>query len=100
MALGIVLGVVFAVMAMSPNPVLQGVAALYIWFFRGTPLILQLMLWFNLAVVFPRLGIHDLFSVRTVEVITPFVRSEERRVGKGGVSTVRSGWSAEHKKKQ
>src|SRR3546814_3667575 len=72
-ALGMVLGVVFAVMAMSPNPVLKGVAALYIWFFRGTPLILQLLLWFNLALVFPRLGIPDLFSVRTVEVITPFV---------------------------
>lgn len=73
MALGIVLGVVFAVMAMSPNPVLKGVAALYIWFFRGTPLILQLLLWFNLALVFPRLGIPDFFSIRTVEVITPFV---------------------------
>jgi polar amino acid transport system permease protein len=73
MVLGITLGVLFAVLAMSPNPVLKGVAAFYIWFFRGTPLILQLLLWFNLALVFPRLGIPDVFSVRTVEVITPFV---------------------------
>lgn len=73
MALGIALGVVFAVMAMSQNPVFRGVAAVYIWFFRGTPLILQLLLWFNLALVFPRLGIPDLFSIRTVEVMTPFV---------------------------
>ena len=53
MVLGIVLGVLFAVMTMSPNPVLRGVARFYIWFFRGTPLLLQLLLWFNLALVFP-----------------------------------------------
>ena len=53
MALGIALGVLFAVMAMSPNPVLKAVATFYIWFFRGTPLLLQLLIWFNLALVFP-----------------------------------------------
>src|SRR5258705_1050589 len=73
MALGIALGVLFAVMAMSPNPVLYGVAQFYIWFFRGTPLLLQLLLWFNLALIFPTLGIPGLFEVRTVDVISPFV---------------------------
>ncbi|MFC0406806.1 amino acid ABC transporter permease [Roseomonas elaeocarpi] len=71
MALGIVLGVVTAVMRMSANPVLQGVAMGYSWLFRGTPLILQLLLWFNLALVFPSLGIPWLWSARTVDVITP-----------------------------
>ncbi|PHK96493.1 ABC transporter permease [Pseudoroseomonas rhizosphaerae] len=70
MALGIALGVVTAVMRMSPNPVLQGVAMGYTWLFRGTPVILQLLLWFNLALIFPRLGFGD-FSVRTVDVMTP-----------------------------
>jgi polar amino acid transport system permease protein len=73
MALGIVLGVTFAVMYMSPNPVLKGTAWFYIWFFRGTPLLLQLLLWFNLALVFPKLGLPGLWEVRTVDVITPFV---------------------------
>lgn len=73
MALGIVLGVVAAVMRMSPNPVLKGVAMGYAWLFRGTPVILQLLLWFNLALIFPTLGIPGLFSVRTVEVMTPAV---------------------------
>ncbi|WP_185982858.1 amino acid ABC transporter permease [Aureimonas mangrovi] len=73
MALGITLGVLFAVMVMSKNPVLQNSARGYIWFFRGTPLILQLLLWFNLALVFPTLGIPGLFEFRTVDVITPFV---------------------------
>ena len=73
MALGIVLGVLAAVMRMSDNPVLRGASLGYAWLFRGTPLILQLLLWFNLALIFPSLGIPGLFSVRTVEVITPAV---------------------------
>ena len=73
MSLGIALGVVFAVMYMSPNPVLRTVAFGYIWLFRGTPLILQLLLFFNLALVFPVLGIPGLIEVPTVEVMTPFV---------------------------
>jgi polar amino acid transport system permease protein len=73
MALGIVLGVVVAVMRLSPNPVLSGVAAGYTWLFRGTPLILQLLLWFNLALVFPTIGIPGVWSGRAVDVMTPFL---------------------------
>jgi len=73
MVLGIVSGVMFAVMKMSPNPVLRGVAEFYIWMFRGTPLLLQLLLWFNLALVFPTLGIPGWAGWRTVDVMTPFV---------------------------
>ena len=73
MALGIVLGVVVAIMRLSPNPVLKSVAAGYTWLFRGTPLILQLLLWFNLALVFPTIGIPGLWSVRAVDVMTPFL---------------------------
>ena len=73
MALGVILGVIVAVMRMSQNPVLRYVAGGYTWLFRGTPLILQLLLWFNLALIFPTLGIHGLFEFKTVEVITPFM---------------------------
>lgn len=72
MALGVVLGVIVAVMRMSQNPLLRYVAQGYTWLFRGTPLILQLLLWFNLALIFPTLGIPGLFEFKTVEVITPF----------------------------
>ena len=73
MALGIVLGVVVAVMRLSPNPLLRSVAAGYTWLFRGTPLILQLLLWFNLALVFPTIGIPGLWSARAVDLMTPFL---------------------------
>ncbi|AME25803.1 MULTISPECIES: amino acid ABC transporter permease [Burkholderiaceae] len=73
MALGIVLGVVVAIMRLSTNPVLRSVAYAYVWLFRGTPVILQLLLWFNLALVFPVMGIPGLFEFRTVDIMTPFL---------------------------
>ena len=72
MALGIALGVGVAVMRMSPNPVLRSVALAYVWLFRGMPVILQLLLWFNLALVFPMLGWPGIWQARTVDVMTPF----------------------------
>lgn len=73
MLLGISIGVTVAIMRLSPNPVVNWAAATYVWFFRGTPLLLQLLVWFNLALVFPSLGIPGLFEFRTVDVITPFL---------------------------
>ncbi|MDE4552637.1 amino acid ABC transporter permease (plasmid) [Sinorhizobium meliloti] len=73
MGLGIVLGVLIAIMRISGNPVLSSIAIGYIWVFRGAPALLQLMLWFNLALIFPTLGIPGLFEFRTVDVMTPFV---------------------------
>ncbi|MBN9452484.1 MAG: amino acid ABC transporter permease [Bosea sp.] len=73
MVLGITLGVIFAVMRLSANPVLSSTAIGYIWFFRAVPALLQLLLWFNLALVFPTIGIPGLASFKTVDVMTPFV---------------------------
>jgi polar amino acid transport system permease protein len=56
MVLATVLGVVIAVMRTTGTRVLAAVASLYLWFFRGTPLLVQLIFWFNLALVFPLLG--------------------------------------------
>lgn len=73
MAVGIVLGVVSGTMHTSSNPVLRTVATVYIWAFRGTPVLLQLFLWFNLALVLPTLGIPGVWEVDTIDVMTPFV---------------------------
>ena len=43
-------------MRLSKNPVLAHVSWRYIWFFRGTPVLVQLLIWFNLALIFPRIG--------------------------------------------
>jgi polar amino acid transport system permease protein len=73
MVLGVVLGVVIAIMRMSSNPVMRAVALGYVWLFRGMPAILQLLLWFNLALVFPTIGIPGFWQARMVDVMTPFV---------------------------
>jgi polar amino acid transport system permease protein len=48
MAIGIVGGIVLALMRLSANPMLSSAAWLYIWFFRGTPVLVQLIFWFNI----------------------------------------------------
>lgn len=73
MAIGILLGVIVAIMRMSPNPVLRTTALGYAWLFRGLPVILQLLLWFNLALIFPTVTIPGIYSGRMVDVMTPFL---------------------------
>lgn len=73
MLLGIALGVVVAVMRLSRNPVASGIAAGYVWFFRGVPVLLQLLLWYNLALVFPTIGIPGIWEERTIVLMTPFL---------------------------
>jgi len=75
MVLGLTLGVIVAVMQQSLNPVLRWLAATYTWLFRGTPLLVQLLIWFSLSIVFKNLAIPGLFSVSMVSLMTPFVAS-------------------------
>ncbi|MCM1973870.1 MULTISPECIES: amino acid ABC transporter permease [Streptomyces] len=73
MIMGVVLGVILAVMRMSKNPVTSSVAWLYIWIFRGTPVYVQLLIWFNLALVFEYLNLGPFYKDEMVQVMTPFM---------------------------
>ncbi|SDD28287.1 amino acid ABC transporter permease [Paraburkholderia lycopersici] len=55
MAIGIVLGTIVALMRISDNPVLSTVASGYVFVFRGTPLLVQLIFWYNLSALYPTL---------------------------------------------
>ncbi|WP_431680442.1 amino acid ABC transporter permease [Kitasatospora sp. KL5] len=57
MVMGVFGGIVLAVMRLSPNPLLSGVAWVYIWIFRGTPVLVQLVFWNFLAAIWPKLSI-------------------------------------------
>jgi polar amino acid transport system permease protein len=57
MLIGILLGTVMAIMRLSPNPVVSGFSWVYIWFFRGTPLLVQLLFWFFGAALFPHIAL-------------------------------------------
>ena len=57
MAIGIAFGTILAIMRLSPNPLVSGASWIYIWFFRGTPLLVQILFWFNIAALYPRFAI-------------------------------------------
>src|SRR6478752_831621 len=71
MVIGVVLGAVLAVMRQSRNGVLRWIAGLYVWFFRGTPVLVQIVLWFNIALFVPAITIGD-FSVSANTINTNF----------------------------
>jgi polar amino acid transport system permease protein len=77
---GIGLGVLLAVFRISKNPVLRVVSAGYVWFFRGTPVLVQLFFWFNgVPLVFKHFTIAvpfthvTLYSTPMVKFMTPFM---------------------------
>lgn len=78
MFFGVVLGVVLAVMRLSPNPILSSAAWVYLWVFRGTPVYTQLVFWGLISVLYPTFGFGipfgpEFVSFDTVEVVTFFV---------------------------
>jgi polar amino acid transport system permease protein len=53
MIIAIVLGIILAVMRLSPNPVFKSVSWFYLWVFRGTPVYVQLVFWGLIASIYP-----------------------------------------------
>ncbi|MBN1092929.1 amino acid ABC transporter permease [Blastococcus sp. TML/M2B] len=75
--LGFALGTVLALMRLSRSPLLQAVSWGYTWVFRSVPLILQLLLWYNLAYLYQRLEFGIPFGpafagVETLSLIDKF----------------------------
>ncbi|MFV0127846.1 amino acid ABC transporter permease [Streptomyces sp. HMX112] len=73
MAIGIFGGILLAVMRLSKNPVTSSIAWFYIWFFRGTPVLVQLMVWFNLGLVFEFINLGPVYKDEWSDFMTPFL---------------------------
>jgi len=79
MVVATILAIILAIMRMSANPVLRGVSFLYIWFFRGTPLLVQIVFWGYLGLLYKQieLGVpltdFSIFSVDTNTLIPALV---------------------------
>ncbi|MFC8829523.1 amino acid ABC transporter permease [Streptomyces sp. NPDC057137] len=73
MAIGVIGGIVLAVMRLSKNPVMSSIAWSYIWFFRGTPVLVQLMVWFNLGLVFEYINLGPIYKDYWASFMTPFL---------------------------
>jgi polar amino acid transport system permease protein len=79
MVVGVLLGVLLAVMRLSPSRLLSGSAWIYIWFFRGTPVLVQLTFWYvGITYLYPKLtfGIPfgpAFFTVNANSLVTSFI---------------------------
>ncbi|MFJ1752332.1 amino acid ABC transporter permease [Kitasatospora sp. NPDC088134] len=75
-ALGFLLGTALAVARLSGNPVLQSLSWGFVWIFRATPLLVQLLFWFNIGALWPTLSLSlpfggELFELKTVNLLGP-----------------------------
>ncbi len=78
MLFGSIIGTFLATMRLGKFKVGRFIAEFYAWIFRGTPLLIQLLFWYNLAYLLPNIEIGipfglTLISWETNELITPFV---------------------------
>ncbi len=71
MALGLIGGLTLEVLRRSRNPVLTKLSGAYIWFFRGTPLLVQIIFWFNIQLFIPRVTIGS-FELEMNALVSPF----------------------------
>lgn len=94
--IGFVLGTVLALGRLSKSPLLASASWTYIWFFRSVPLIVQLVVWYNLGYLYPTLGLGTPFTTDfwivefpTVQLISAFA------AGMLGLSLHQAAYSAE-----
>ncbi|MFD0305155.1 amino acid ABC transporter permease [Streptomyces sp. NPDC127119] len=73
MVIGIAGGILLAVMRLSKNPVTSSIAWFYIWFFRGTPVLVQLVVWFNLGLVFQYINLGPIYKDYWSSFMTPLL---------------------------
>ena len=62
MLMGIIVGILVAIMRLSSNRLLSSTAWLYTWFFRGTPVFVQVLFWYNIALLYPQIRVGVPFS--------------------------------------
>jgi polar amino acid transport system permease protein len=62
MVIGVTLAIGLAVMKLSANPLLKSISTFFIWFFRGTPLLIQIVFWGYLGLIYPNITISIPFT--------------------------------------
>lgn len=77
MIIGLAIGIVLAIMRLSSSQVFRSASWAWIWFFRGVPPLVQLIFWYNLALLLPEISIGIPYGPKMVAwdtnlLITPF----------------------------
>ncbi|MFF1461185.1 amino acid ABC transporter permease [Streptomyces sp. NPDC058330] len=96
MALGFALGTLLAMGRLSRNPVLRSVSWGYIWLFRSTPILVQLLFWFNIGALYPQvLGVDTVHLLGPIAVavigLTLHEAAYAAEVVRGGILSVERG---------
>jgi polar amino acid transport system permease protein len=106
MILAIVVGTLVALMRVSKSRFLTTVALCFVWLFRGPPILVQLILWYNMSLVFENItltlpGIGTVFSLPTNDIMTPITAAiialslheagYMAEIVRGGLNSVASG---------
>lgn len=78
MIIAVLLGILLAIMRLSPNPVFRSIAWFYLWIFRGTPVYVQLVFWGLVTVIYKTIDIglpfsEPWFSFTTKDYVTYFM---------------------------
>ena len=92
MVLGVALGIVLAVMRLSPNPIISWVAWVYTWFFRAVPRLVLAILFGNLGILYARLEFGIPFDEQLLGLLG--LDSVDGRVWGVDARTVLSGFLA------
>jgi polar amino acid transport system permease protein len=76
MVIGLALGVALAVMRLSGARIFQAISTGYIWFFRGTPVLVQLIFWYNFGALYEHISFGIPFgpqflTIPSNDAITP-----------------------------
>ena len=78
-SIGFFLGTLLALARLAKSPLLNSAAWLFIWFFRSVPLVVQIIVWYNLGYLYPTLGLGTPFTTDfwivefpTVQLISAF----------------------------
>lgn len=100
--LGVVLGMLMALARISPNKILNKLSWIYVWFFRGTPLLLQLyIIHFAFPIVYnnitgayapvnPLISCFIAFSLNSTAYLAEFFRGGIQSIDKGQIEAARA----------
>jgi polar amino acid transport system permease protein len=76
---GFVLGTIIALGRLSKSTLLSSAAWAYTWFYRSVPLVVQIIVWYNLGYLYPTLGLGTPFTTDfwivefpTVQLVSAF----------------------------
>ena len=94
--LAFIIGTVLAAMRMSHNPILRLLSWIYTWIFRSIPLLVQLLLWFNIGYLYPHVSLGIPFGPTFGSLISEAaqVHQDEGELERGLSAATRSSAAA------